>query len=130
MEMGYLLDTHTFLWFISEPEKLGDRARELLIDGENVLYWSAASQWEVSIKVSLGKLELQDGWQLAFEEERRANFILDLPIRISHCQPTETLPWHHRDPFDRLLVSQAISEDLTIVSKDKYIRLYDVECVW
>lgn len=128
--MKCLLDTHTFLWMIDDPAKLGNRAKALIEDGSNTLYWSAASEWEVAVKLSLGKLDLAEGWREAFVEERRANRILELPISLEHCSPNETLPWHHRDPFDRLLVSQALVEDLVLLTKDKHIKKYPVKTVW
>lgn len=99
-------------------------------DSKNELFWSAASEWELSIKVSLGKVELTEGWQGAFAKEREVNGIKDLPVLVPHCGDLVSLPFHHRDPFDRLLVSQAISERLALISKDEWIRRYDVESVW
>lgn len=128
--MKLLLDTNAFLWFVSAPSRLGRKARAAIENAENGLFWSAASEWELAIKVSLGRIELAEGWQRAFAEERASNRIADLPVSVAHCLPTATLPWHHRDPFDRLLVSQAIAEGLTLITKDESIRRYDVETLW
>ena len=128
--MRCLLDTHAFLWFVGDPDRLSSQAREAIEDGKNEIYWSAASEWELLIKVSLGKIELGEGWQVAFAKERAANGIKDLPVAVPHCESLVRLPWHHRDPFDRLLVSQAMGESLALVSKDEWIQNYDVEWIW
>ncbi len=128
--MRYLLDTHVMLWFLEDSKELSKKAKKLLIDGKNELYWSSASFWEITVKVSLGKLELENGWQKQLEREKKENRIQDLPIYQKHCEPHLYLPWHHRDPFDRLLICQAIVEDLVLITRDKHILKYKVKTVW
>ncbi|MDK3156665.1 type II toxin-antitoxin system VapC family toxin [Kamptonema cortianum] len=128
--MKYLLDTHTFLWFVQEPSLLSKKALETMTNTENIIYWSAASFWELTVKISLGKIKMHDEWQASLKEEKRINRILDLPITSEHCEPNLTLPWHHRDPFDRLLINQAITENFTIITKDSFIKKYKVKTLW
>ncbi len=128
--MKYLFDTHVMLWFLEDADALSKKARQILTNGENELFWSAASYWELTVKLSLGKLKLQKGWQAFLEKEKKVNRILDLPIQEQHCGPHLTLPWIHRDPFDRLLICQAISEKLILLTKDETIRQYPVKTAW
>ena len=128
--MKYLLDTHVMLWFLEDSNELSQKARKILTNGENQLFWSSASYWEITVKISLNELELVSGWQEILTGEKRENRIQDLPIYENHCEPSLTLPWHHRDPFDRLLICQALVEDLTLITKDKNIQRYDVRTVW
>ena len=127
--MRLLLDTHTFLWFIYRPPT-GERFFELCLDPVNDLYLSAASYWEISIKAGLGKLDLTADWPEVFDRELDANIIHWLPIEKSHCLELLTLPHHHRDPFDRLLIAQARSEGLSLLSADPNFGRYDVPVVW
>ena len=128
--MTYLLDTHVFLWMLTDPKQLGKKAHKIIENGESQLLWSAASIWELTVKVSLGKLELQNNWIATLEQEKKRLRIRDLPILWQHCQHQLKLPWHHRDPFDRLLICQALAEDATLISKDTYIQKYRVKTVW
>ena len=128
--MNLLLDTHILIWLIDGSEKLNQTARYAIEDENNSLYLSIASLWEITIKTSLGKLEL--GIPL---EQITTNFILPsgfkiLPIHLSHLLVLKDLPFHHRDPFDRLLISQAKSESLTLLSEDSLFKQYDVETFW
>src|SRR4030042_1703336 len=99
--MKILLDTHAFLWWITDDQKLSSRAREVISDAENELYFSAASGWEISIKVQIGRLKLPDDPQHFILGQMRTNAIQSLPILMSHALHVSTLPDHHRDPFDR-----------------------------
>ena len=128
--MKYLLDTHVMLRFLEDSNELSKKSRKLLIDSKNELFWSSASFWEITVKVSLGKLELEKDWQKQLEREKKLNRIQDLPIYQKHSEPHLNLPWHHRDPFDRLLICQAISEDLILITRDKNIQKYKVQTVW
>ena len=128
--MNLLLDTHILIWLIDGSEKLNKTARHAIEDESNSLYLSIASLWEITIKTSLGKLEL--GIPL---EQITTNFILPsgfkiLPIHLSHLLVLKDLPFHHRDPFDRMLISQAISESLTLVSEDRAFGDYTVKTLW
>jgi len=128
--MRALLDTHVFLWWITDSPKLSSRAREIISDGGNTLYLSAASGWEMVVKARLGKLELPGNPVAFIFEQLSANDIIELPVRMNHTLHVYSLPPHHRDPFDRLLVSQAQLDILPIISADKQIAEYDVKVIW
>jgi PIN domain nuclease of toxin-antitoxin system len=118
------------LWFLQDSNELSKKSRKLLIDSKNELFWSSASFWEITVKVSLRKLELEKDWQEQLEREKKTNRIQNLPIYQRHCEHHLNLPWHHRDPFDRLLICQAISEDLILITRDKNIQKYKLRTVW
>jgi PIN domain nuclease of toxin-antitoxin system len=127
--MKILLDTHAFLWWDSEPEKLSERALELCQDPENLLLLSAASVWEMQIKIQLGKLKINlPVADLIHQQEE--NGIGILPVHLSHVLALSDLPPLHRDPFDRLLVAQAIVEDAAFISADPLIAQYPVKAIW
>jgi PIN domain nuclease of toxin-antitoxin system len=125
-----LLDTHAFLWWISDDRSISDRAREVIGDGRNELFFSAASGWEISIKAGLGRLEVPEDLQRFIADQLSRNAIQVLPIYLRHALHIRTLPDHHRDPFDRILVSQAILEEMSLISSDPQISRYPVEVVW
>ncbi len=120
--MRYLLDTHTFLWWMDDPSLLSDQAKSAIKNGRNTVYVSAAGIWEIVIKRALGKLEIPHN----IEEALKANRFFELPITMAHALVVETLPGHHRDPFDRMLIAQSISEGLTLVTRDPDILKYSV----
>ena len=128
--MKLLLDTHTFLWWITDDPQISAKALELMGDSQNDLYWSAASTWEVAIKYALGRLPLPDAPTIFLPAELGKNRIESLPIVDTHAFQAGLLPRHHRDPFDRMLVAQAQVETLGIVSNDTKIRLYNVNVYW
>jgi len=128
--MKALLDTHAFLWWITDDERLSPRAVELIGDGANRLFLSAASGWEMAIKAQLGKLELPAPVVAFVDEQLRMNGIESLPILMRHALHVYELPPHHRDPFDRLLIAQAQIEGMPILSSDPQLALYPVEVVW
>jgi PIN domain nuclease of toxin-antitoxin system len=128
--MKILLDTHAFLWWITDDQKLSSRAREVISDAENELFFSAASGWEISIKVQLGRLKLPEEPERFIPEQLRMNFIRSLPIQMRHALFVSTLPNHHRDPFDRILVAQAQLEEMSILSADLQMSRYQVELIW
>lgn len=128
--MKILLDTHTFLWQITDDKRLSKTARQALLSPDNDLRFSAASLWEIAIKVSLGRLQLADEWPVIIAEELLTNQIYRLPIEDSHCIKVSELPFHHRDPFDRMLVAQAMLEDLTLLSRDENISRYSINQLW
>ena len=128
--MRLLLDTHTVLWLVNEHEKLSLKAKSLIVDDEHDLFVSIASFWEVAIKSSLGKLTDFVGGVGAFTTQ-----IDKMPIELLHITPhhvgiVESLPFIHRDPFDRILIATAKAENLTILTSDANITRYDVSCVW
>jgi PIN domain nuclease of toxin-antitoxin system len=114
--MRALLDTHTFLWWITDNPSLPDRVCEIISDGKNDLFLSAASGWEMAIKANLGKLQLPDNLESFISEQLIINATASLPIEMHHALYVYTLPDYHRDPFDRLLIAQAILENLPIIT--------------
>jgi PIN domain nuclease of toxin-antitoxin system len=122
-----LLDTNVVVWLLlGDREQVSDKAREALEDERNRVAVSAASVWEIAIKRSLGKLTIEDRWPRALG---RLGFDA-LPITSIHAEAVEHLAWHHRDPFDRLLLAQAKTEGLELVSADPHLAAYGVEVVW
>ena len=128
--MKLLLDTHTFLWWIIDSTELSSKARELISDGRNTLFWSAVSSWEVSIKYALGRLPLPELPEIFLPAELEKNRIKSLPVFDSHAYQAGQLPHYHRDPFDRMLVAQAQIESLILLSIDRPLSLYDVNIYW
>jgi len=126
--MAVLLDTHAFLWWTQDDARLSTRAREAISDSE--CYLSMASCWEVAIKVSLGRLRFDRPVAQFFAEQLLASGVSLLPIEFRHVMRIAQLPFHHRDPFDRILVAQALEEDLPIVSSDTAFDAYDAQRVW
>jgi PIN domain nuclease of toxin-antitoxin system len=127
--MKLLLDTHTFLWFIDDNPRLSQRAKALLeSDADSLL--RVGSLWEISIKVSIGKLSLAQPFDTFVPQQLADNDIEILPISLAHLGAVSTLPFHHRDPFDRLLVAQAMTEQVPIVSADTAFDAYSVKRLW
>jgi len=128
--MNLLLDTHAFLWWITDDPQLSPKARELISDSHNTMYWSAASSWEVSIKYALGRLPLPETPEQFLPVELGKNRIESLSVIDAHAFQAGCLPRHHRDPFDRMLVAQAQVESLVILSNDRKLVHYDVDIHW
>lgn len=127
--MKIILDTHTFLWFINDSPELSNSAAEL-IESDVDLWISIASLWEISIKVNLNKLDLPDDFEKFIPHQIAINNIEILPANLQHLIVLTKLPLHHRDPFDRLLIAQAIAEEVPIISIDKKFDLYEVNRQW
>lgn len=127
--MRVLLDTHAFLWWITDSPRLSGYAREV-ISGSNELLFSAASGWEIAIKARLGKLQVPEDLGKFITGQLSRNEMVVLPVYLGHALHVHTLPGHHRDPFDRLLVSQASLEGLPVLSADPQISRYPVEVLW
>ena len=127
--MRLLLDTHALLWLLDD-RGLSATAQAVFLDPENEVFFSAASYWEICIKISIDKLNIGDDWVNQIDREMTLNGIKWLPVEISHCLELLTLPHHHRDPFDRLLIAQARSEGLSLLSADPNFGRYDVPVVW
>jgi PIN domain nuclease of toxin-antitoxin system len=125
-----LLDTHAFLWWIDGGERLSSRARRVISDPANDCLLSIASAWEMAIKVSLEKLALPAPLDPFLSDQLAANRFRALGIELRHVAKVAVLPFHHRDPFDRLLVAQALTEGLPIVSADPIFRRYGVKRLW
>jgi len=127
--MKLLLDTHAFLWFLLDDERLCTSARTA-IEQTEILYLSPASHWEIAIKISLGKYVLPEPFAQFMERELANNNITILPIEITHTAQLTALPFHHRDPFDRLIIAQALAEKLSVISIDSQFDAYGVGRVW
>lgn len=122
-----LLDTNVAVWLLlGDRQQVSQAAVEALEEERNEVALSAASVWEIAIKRSLGKVTIADGWAAAL---RRLDFE-PLPVTAIHAEAVGRLPWHHRDPFDRLLVAQTMVERLVLVSADPRLRAYGVEVLW
>jgi PIN domain nuclease of toxin-antitoxin system len=128
--VNLLLDTHTFLWFIGGSDRLSAAARTLIEEPANQPFLSIASLWEMAIKLSIGKLTLACPFEDLIPEQMQLNGVQLLNIELAHVTPVTTLPFHHRDPFDRLLISQAIVERMPIVSGDPSFDGYQVTRLW
>ena len=128
--MNVLLDTHAFLWSITDDARLSETARQAFLNPDNRLFFSAASFWEICIKKSLGKLKLKSGWFETIQNELRINAIQWLAIEMPHCAELTKLPFHHRDPFDRMLIAQALVEDLQLLSRDERLSAYKIKRLW
>jgi PIN domain nuclease of toxin-antitoxin system len=127
--MKILLDTHTFLWFLAGTSELSEPARTLIENPLHEKYISIASFWEISIKNSLGKLTLDVPFSELKAEAINNNFQI-LPISFEDTLQLNTLPFHHRDPFDRIIISQAKENNLTLLSRDGDFSQYDVNLLW
>jgi len=125
-----LLDTHTFLWFIDGSPQPSTAARTLIEEADNEVFLSVGSLWEMAIKVSLGKLSLGQPFERLMPAQLSLNSIELLNITISHTAKVITLPFHHRDPFDRLLIAQALVEDIPLVGVDTVFDAYGVRRLW
>ncbi len=128
--MRLLLDTHAFLWWITDSPHLSATARELIGNGKNEVFFSAASGWEIAIKARLGRLTLPGDPERFLAEQLAANAFQVLPVYLHHAMRVYSLPDHHRDPFDRLLVAQAEVEGMAIVSGDPQLARYPVPVRW
>jgi PIN domain nuclease of toxin-antitoxin system len=125
-----LIDTHALIWAFAGDPRLSGRAADAVRDPRNDLFFSVAGHWEICIKISLGKLRLRPGWENAFGREMARNRVRWLPLKAEHSLGILALPFHHRDPFDRLYVAQARCEMLCIVTASADIGRYDVPVLW
>ncbi len=124
--MNYLLDTHALIWWLADHQKLSPKAHKLISDINNQIFVSTASVWEIAIKSRLGKIETPENLLELIDEE---SFTI-LNISARDAWSIKDIVPHHQDPFDHLLISQAINENLKIISRDKFFDLYDVSVVW
>ncbi len=127
--MRLLLDTHVWLWWIATPDRLGARARDLIAARENQILLSAVSALEISIKSALGKLTLNEPAEVFVPRWAERTRVDALPVDFRHALRAGSLPTHHRDPFDRLLIAQAQVEGVPIVTADRQLSAYAVEIV-
>jgi PIN domain nuclease of toxin-antitoxin system len=118
--LKFLLDTHLLLWWLANDPRLPTGARALIADPANTILVSAVSLWEIWLKKSLGKLEIPSD----FDRRLEAEPLEHLPLRVGHARQVGLLPWHHRDPFDRMLVAQAQIENLILLTSDAAVQSY------
>ena len=127
---GYLLDTHTLLWLLAKPEKLGKTAKAIIENSDNRLYYSPLSLCEIAIKISIGKLVLVDNWQTLYQQQFIDNDIHPINQSWHDAQILQQLPFHHKDPFDRMLISCAMANNLGFISADSHCALYELPVIW
>jgi len=125
----YLLDTHTAIWYFNGDKALSKTAKEIILELSNQIFLSVSSAWELAIKISLGKLEFK-GHVARFIHLAETYGFSILPIKTAHLTILESLPLLHRDPFDRLLIATAISEQMTLIRADKNIAQYNIPLIW
>ncbi len=128
--MNLLLDTHTLLWFVLGDAKLSVTARRLIEDAANIKFVSPAAYWEIAIKISIGKYALNEPYDTFMDRAIRQNGFLILPIEPRHTSLLTNLPFHHRDPFDRLMIVQAMAEGFALVSTDSAFDAYSIQRLW
>ncbi len=127
--MQLLLDTHSFIWFINGDDQLPERVKKIITNPGNECFLSIASIWEIAIKTSLGKLELQSDF-IKITDFLFENDIQVLPIEFDHLQTLLKLEYYHRDPFDRVIISQGITENMTVLSNDATFDKYPIKLIW
>jgi PIN domain nuclease of toxin-antitoxin system len=127
--MAFLLDTHAFLWFVAGDKQLPESIKSKILNINESCYLSVASLWEITIKTQIGKLKLEISLQELFDYIDR-NQIEIIQITYDHLLTLSELPAHHSDPFDRIIVSQAVTENLTLISKDKGLKKYKIKQQW
>lgn len=128
--MNFLIDTHCWLWWLSEPERLNPTARRRIANRRNAIFFSAGSAWEIAIKAGLGKLKLSEPAADYVPTRVSGQGMIPLPINQRHALQLERMPLHHRDPFDRILIAQAQIEGLAVLTADPQFRSYDVKILW
>ena len=128
--MKLLIDTNVFIWLNDAPHQVRESVLTTIANPDNDLFLSLTSIWEMQIKIQLGKLELSDALPDVLRTQQVDNNLQILTINLDHIWSLENLPYHHRDPFDRLLIAQAQTEGMTLVSADKVFDLYDVDLLW
>ena len=131
--MQYLIDTHVFLWFVSNAKELSKTAKKIIENGNNEIFISIASLWEISIKTALGKLSIKGKYESVIND-LNDNSIQILPINFAHTVEQNRLPFHYRDPFDRIIISQAIVENIDLISIDAafddYLKGTSIKRIW
>ncbi len=128
--MNLLIDSHTFAWWRDEPRKLSPVAFAEISNPNNDIFLSVVTVWELQIKIALNKFAIKGGLQNTVNDEQQNNGFQILPVELSHALYLENLPLHHKDPFDRLLISQAIVENMTLVTADAEFTKYQVNLLW
>lgn len=128
--MRVLLDTHVFLWWIVDDPQITEKVRKLITDGDNELFYSAASCWEIAIKAQLGKIDLPKKPDIFISDQLATNAVQSMPILASHALHVCNLPDFHKDPFDRMIIAQAQLEGLPLITSDPLMAKYDVKIIW
>lgn len=128
--MRLLLDSHAFVWMHEEPHKLSVIAANDILSPVNQIFLSVSSVWELQIKIKLGKFSFSNALENVIFQQQKENNLQILPVELSHALYLENLPLHHKDPFDRLLIAQAIVERMTLVSSDRQFSDYEVKVLW
>jgi PIN domain nuclease of toxin-antitoxin system len=127
---NFLLDTHAFIWWIEDNVQLTKTVIKTISDPSNTIYVSAASIWEISIKIKIGKLKIEGYSEKFLKNQLIDNSFTFLPISLTHSYKVHELPLHHKDPFDQMLISQAISEKCPIITRDSLFDKYEVKTIW
>lgn len=128
--MSILLDTQTLLWFLLDDPRLSKKALETIVEADESIFVSPASLWEIAIKISLGKYELPAPFAAFWNEQLKTNDFTLLPIAVTHADRIVGLPFHHRDPFDRLIIAQSLVEEFQVISNDTIFDQYGVDRIW
>ncbi len=128
--MKLLLDTHAFIWWDEAPERLGEMARSACFDPQNDLVFSAASEWEIQIKAALGKLALRKPLRQLINDQIQQNGLEVLAVTLDHTVRLDSLSPHHKDPFDRMLVAQALTEGWPMITHDPVLAKYPIQVIW
>ena len=128
--MRALLDTHAFLWFVLDDPQLGAQARAVIGDGSNEILASPASYWGLAIKVGLGKYALSVPFTEFWRKNMDVNQFMVLPVEVEHTAALVSLPHHHRDPFDRLMIAQSIVANVPLISSDAALDAYPINRIW
>ena len=128
--MKFLIDTHTLLWIVTNDKKLSKTANKLYLNSDNLIFVSLASIWEMAIKISLRKLSIEEPLKDFIHTQIKSNDIRILNIELEHILLLENLPFHHRDPFDRLIISQSMNGNIPILSSDKVFDRYPIKRIW
>jgi len=128
--LKYILDTHALLWITSDSDRLTSKAKSIYLDDKNEIWLSKASVWEMAIKISLKKLQIKNNIENFINDHVVGNGIKILDITLEQIYKLETLPFHHRDPFDRLIISQSMTEGIPVISSDHKFDKYNVNRIW
>ncbi|MGB7067925.1 MAG: type II toxin-antitoxin system VapC family toxin [Pyrinomonadaceae bacterium] len=128
--MSFLLDTHVFLWALNDRHRLSSSVVNILTNPQEAMFFSAASSWEIAIKWSKGHIKLPDNPSVSIPDATTTAGLTQLPITLRDSCHVADLPFHHRDPFDRLLIAQAMLKGLTIITADPIFKKYDIDLFW
>lgn len=128
--MKYLLDTHVLLWIANDDSQLSKKTKNIFLNEKNDIFLSTASIWEMAIKISLRKLNVNEPLKNFIKTKVIGNKIKIINISVEHLFVLESLPFHHRDPFDRLIIAQSIIEKIPVLSKDTMFKKYDINLIW